>query len=103
LRGDDAGNVQHRFAGLAGVDAFGFGKPAEGRRGPTLFVAGRLAGRQGIFRSIDSGSHWLRINDAAHRYGRITHLVGDPRVFGRLYLATSGRGIVYAEPVGTTP
>ena len=98
LRGDDAGNVQQRFAGLTGVDAFGFGKSAQGRHESTLFVAGRLDGHQGIFRSIDDGGHWQRINDAAHRYGRITHLVGDPRVFGRVYMATSGRGIVYGEP-----
>jgi hypothetical protein len=103
LRGDDAGNVQQRFAGLDGVDAFGFGKPATGQRQPTLFVAGRYDERQGIFRSVDAGRQWQRINDAAHRYGRITHLIGDPRVFGRVYLATSGRGIVYGEPMEMTP
>jgi hypothetical protein len=25
-------------------------------------------------------------------------LSGDPRIFGRVYLATDGRGIVYGEP-----
>lgn len=98
LRGDDAGRVIKRLPGLTGVDAFGFGKAAPGRSAPTLFVAGRLHGAQGIFRSTDDGESWQRIDDADHRYGRISHLTGDPRVFGRLYFATSGRGIFYGEP-----
>ncbi|WP_250901839.1 MULTISPECIES: sialidase family protein [unclassified Dyella] len=102
LRGDDTGKVLQRFDGVTGIDAFGFGKAAPGSAKPTLFLAGRLHGAQGIFRSLDDGRSWQRIDDADHRYGRISHLVGDPRVFGRLYFATSGRGIFYADPASTT-
>lgn len=98
LRGDDAGHVLKRFEGVDGVDAFGFGKAAPGSSRSTLFLAGRLRGVQGLFRSLDDGVSWQRIDDADHRYGRISHLVGDPRVFGRLYFATSGRGIFYGNP-----
>lgn len=102
-RGDDTGHVQQVLSGLTGVDAFGFGKPAPGQLQSTLFVAGRDGQQQGIFRSVDGGRHWQRINDDAHRYARITHVSGDPRVFGRVYLATSGRGIMYGEPGKSTP
>ena len=103
IRGDDAGRVQLRLPGIVGVDAFGFGKPAPGRRSPVLFVAGRYGQQQGLFRSLDDGWHWQRINDNAHQYGRITHVTGDPRVFGRVYLATGGRGIIHGEPLESAP
>lgn len=75
----------------------GFGKAAEGKTFPTLFLNGRIGGIQGIFRSIDAGAQWTRINDDAHQYGAVNYLVGDPRLFGRIYLATSGRGIIYGD------
>jgi len=100
LRGDDTGRVLKRFDGVTGADAFGFGKSAAGSSKPVLFLAGRLHGAQGIFRSQDDGASWQRIDDADHRYGRISHLAGDPRVFGRFYFATSGRGIFYGDPAG---
>ena len=103
MRGDDAGRVQQQLPGIAGVDAFGFGKPAPGQRSPVLFVAGRYGQQQGLFRSLDDGRHWQRINDDAHQYGRITDVTGDPRVFGRVYLATGGRGVIHGEPTESAP
>lgn len=103
MRGDDTGRVQQELPGITGVDAFGFGKPAPGRHLAVLFVAGRYGQQQGLFRSLDGGSHWQRINDDAHQYGRIDVLTGDPRVFGRVYLATGGRGIVFGDPEESAP
>ena len=57
--------------------------------------------RSGLFRSIDDGAHWRRINDDAHQYGEIGQVTGDPRVFGRVYFATGGRGIFYGDPVAS--
>jgi photosystem II stability/assembly factor-like uncharacterized protein len=52
-----------------------------------------------IFRSTDMGKTWKRINDDDHQYGwRFRCIAGDPRVFGRVYIGTDGRGIVYGEP-----
>ncbi len=103
LRGDDQGHLLQRLPHIIGVDAFGFGKPAVGSDEPTLFVAGQRDGQQGIFRSVDGGQRWQRVDDDAHRYGRISLLSGDPRVFGRFYAVTSGRGLIYGEPVESTP
>ena len=98
LRGRDDGKVLHVFEGWSGVDALGFGRAAPGQVALTLFAAGRRQGVQGIYRSIDAGAHWQRVDDADHRYGLISHLIGDPRIYGRVYFATGGRGIVYGEP-----
>ena len=65
---------------------------------PTLFVYGQLDGKVGLYRSGDEGRHWTRIDDDAHRYGEVRLVVGDPRVYGRVYLGTHGRGIVYGDP-----
>jgi hypothetical protein len=52
----------------------------------------------GIFRSTNAGKSWTRINDDHHPWGSIGTVVGDPRVFGRVYLGTNGRGIIYGDP-----
>ncbi len=76
-----------------------FGKAAEGKTFPTLFLAGQIGNVEGLFRSTDTGSTWVRINDDQHQYGIISHVTGEPRIFGRVYFATSGRGIIYGDPV----
>jgi photosystem II stability/assembly factor-like uncharacterized protein len=81
--------------------SLGFGKPADGNASPTFYLAGKIENVDGLFRSTDGGASWLRINDDAHQFGFIGHVTGDPRVFGRVYFATSGRGIVYGNPVST--
>jgi hypothetical protein len=63
----------------------------------TLYLGGTVGGVLGIFRSIDNGNTWFRVDDAAHGYGYIASVQGDPRVFGRVYLGTGGRGIITAD------
>jgi len=90
-----------RLVRLPGVDnayAAGLGAPEPGGKTPTLFVFGEVGGNVGLYRSGDDGRHWLRIDDPRHRFGSVRMLTGDARVFGRVYLATGGRGIIYGEP-----
>ncbi len=77
---------------------FGFGKAAPGRDTPAIFLAGTVSGLEGLFRSDDGGSTWVRINDERHGYGEIRTISGDPRLFGRVYFGTGGRGIIYGDP-----
>lgn len=89
------------FAKLANVDqadTVGFGKAATGASYQTLYTSARIGGVRGIFRSTDKGSTWTRINDDAHQWGWTgAAITGDPRVYGRVYVSTNGRGIVYGD------
>lgn len=89
------------FARLTGVEqirAFGFGKSAPGASYPALYLAGTVDGQPGVFRSIDEAKTWIRINDDVHQWGLILQITGDPRIFGRVYIGTHGRGILYGDP-----
>ena len=79
----------------------GFGQAAPGQTHPAIYVWAKIAGVVGFFRSDDVGATWTRINDDKHQYGYINHMIGDPRVYGRVFLATSGRGVIYGQPEGT--
>jgi len=75
----------------------GFGRSADGTGHPAVFLWGRVGGIDGLFRSDNAGATWQRINDSLHQFGHINDLTGDPRVHGRIYLATSGRGVIVGE------
>jgi hypothetical protein len=82
------------------IDALSFGKSAPGNDYPSLFAIGTSHGIKAIWRSDDVGANWTRINDDEHQYGtRFRCISGDPRIFGRVYVGTDGRGIFYADPI----
>jgi hypothetical protein len=55
----------------------------------------------GLFRSDDQGASWVRINDDQHQFGLgngwIHCMCADPRIYGRVYFGTEGRGIIYGD------
>lgn len=82
------------------VAFFGLGKAAPGAGSPAIYVIAEKGGLKAVWRSIDGGASWARINDDQHQWGlRFRMLSGDPRIFGRVYIATDGRGILYGDPV----
>jgi hypothetical protein len=94
----DAGASFTRLSTVDEADTVGFGKPAPGRRYPALFSSAKIQGVRGIFRSDDAGRSWLRVNDDRHQYAWTgAAITGDPRVFGRVYLATNGRGVIVGD------
>lgn len=76
-----------------------FRKTPQGKDYPALFAIGRQENLRAIWRSDDQGASWIRVNDELHQYGtRFRCIAADPRIFGRVYIGTDGRGILYGEP-----
>jgi photosystem II stability/assembly factor-like uncharacterized protein len=100
----DSGVTFNKLEGFSKVFSIGFGKPAPGQTYPALYLNAEREKDEGIYRSDDQGKSWVRISDDEHLFGWIGKIVGDPRVYGRVYLATGGRGVVYGDlavpPVG---
>jgi hypothetical protein len=89
------------FSLVDGVDsalAIGLGRSAPDADYPALYLSGKVAGVAGLFRSDDEALGWTRISDDEHEFGAVSVVTGDPRQYGRVYLGTSGRGIVYGDP-----
>lgn len=85
--------------GEVAVTALAFGRARVDGDYPTLFAIGRRGDLEAIWRSEDAGASWLRINDAQHEYGRRFRVIcADQGVFGRVYVGTDGRGVIYGEP-----
>ncbi len=81
------------------VYAFGFGKNAPDKDYPAIYLIGTINGVRGVFCSVDVAESWTRINDDQHQWGLLLQITGDPKLFGRVYIGTHGRGILYGDPV----
>ncbi len=102
-------NSGQSFSAISGVSycgAVGFGKETSGSSYPTIYIWGTVGGVRGLYRSTDEAASWMRVNDDAHEYGGPGNgqfVVGDMNVFGRVYMSTAGRGVIYGEPEGASP
>ncbi|MFH8662574.1 WD40/YVTN/BNR-like repeat-containing protein [Streptomyces afghaniensis] len=77
----------------------GFGKAAAGASYPAVYLVGSTETITAVYRSDDGAKTWTRINDDQHQWGWIgATIAGDPRIYGRVYIATNGRGVQYGEP-----
>ncbi|HXR04864.1 MAG TPA: cellulase [Verrucomicrobiae bacterium] len=101
----DGGGSFTRLNNVSGADALGFGKAAPGKTFPALYLLGSLNQLQAYYRSDDAGATWARINDDQHQYGSPDRplVIGDPRIYGRVYFTTGGRGIIYGDPALNMP
>jgi len=87
---------------MSSVTCVGVGKAAPDKTYPSLYIWGRpkSADPTGLYRSDDEGVSWVRINDNAHQFGgpgNAQFVKGDMNVYGRVYMSTVGRGIIYGE------
>lgn len=80
-------------------DAMGFGAPEKDGDYMVIYAMGQTEEQgDGIYRSKDKGKTWERINDQHHLFGNLTHsITGDSEIYGRVYFATNGRGIVMGD------
>jgi len=89
-----------KITAVSMCEAIGFGKAAMGQNYPALYIWGTVGAVEGVFRSDNEGANWVRINDAANEFGgtgNANEVIGDPRVYGRVYMSTAGRGTVYGD------
>ncbi|MYW62669.1 xyloglucanase [Streptomyces sp. SID8379] len=98
----DGGATFTKLSNVQQADTIGFGKAAPGATYQTLYASAKIGGVRGIFRSTDAGASWTRVNDEAHQWGWTgAAITGDPRVYGRVYVSTNGRGVVYGDTADT--
>jgi photosystem II stability/assembly factor-like uncharacterized protein len=98
-RSVDAGESWTRTGQGLAIGYYGLGHAAPGSRWPAVYAIGSKDGLQAIWRSVDGGERWQRINDDRHQWGmRFRVISGDPRRFGRVYIGTDGRGVLYGDP-----
>ncbi len=64
-----------------------------------LYIVGCMDGMYGFYRSFDEGITYERINTERQMYGEINSCDGDKRVFGRFFIATGSRGVLYGEEI----
>jgi xyloglucan-specific exo-beta-1,4-glucanase len=94
----DSGANFTKLANVQEADVIGFGKAAPGQNYMALYTSAKINNVRGVFRSDDAGATWVRINDDQHQYARINMCItGDPTIYGRVYVGTNGRGIVYGD------
>jgi xyloglucan-specific exo-beta-1,4-glucanase len=95
----DSGASFHKLAEVDQADVVGFGKAPPGKTYPAIYVNAKVNGVRGLFRSDDAGATFVRINDNQHQFGAADGAItGDPNLYGRVYLGTNGRGVVYGDP-----
>ncbi len=108
----DSGTTVTQVNGLQASYGIGFGAAGAGHTYPAIYLIGVVSSDTGcttnsalgfttqtqcVYRSIDGGATFVRINDFAHQYGSFNVITGDPRVFGRVYFGTGGRGIIEGD------
>jgi len=96
-RTTNSGASFFKVPGVQAAQTVGFGRTATGTGHPVVYLHGQIAGVWGIYRSENQGTNWTRINDNQHRFGLIQNVIGDPRIYGRCYVAAGGRGILYGD------
>ncbi len=104
----DGGATWTRLSAVHSALAVGVGKAAPAAAYETLFIwgtAGDSSNSLGVYYSTDKGTSWKRANDDKHQYGgpgNGAFVQGDLNVFGRLYMSTVGRGLVYGNVKDTS-
>lgn len=63
-----------------------------------IYTAAKINGVYGFYRSADDGKNFVRINDDKQMFGDINSIEGDGQVFGRFYIGSGSRGVLYGEP-----
>ena len=97
----DGGKTFQQVPGIDSGEFLAFGK-GPGTGTVALYLFGRVGGasQDAIYQSIDGGASWTRLSDpAVEQFPGVTGLAADLRTENLVYVALTGRGILY----GTAP
>jgi hypothetical protein len=98
LHSVDAGASFDPLSSASAAVSLGFGKAPPGKTTPAFYLIGTVSQQPGLYRSDDAGATWTSIDDAQHLWATAGMIIGDPRVYGRAYVGTNGRGVLYGAP-----
>jgi hypothetical protein len=76
----------------------GLGVPRPDEDIPAIYTAATINGIYGFYRTTDEGRTFVRLNTDNQMFGEINSIEGDSRTYGRFYIATGSRGVLYGEP-----
>lgn len=63
-----------------------------------LYVAAIIGGKYGFYRITGDGKEYVLISDKNQGFGEINSVEGDSQIYGRFYIGTGTRGVLYGEP-----
>lgn len=99
-RSNDRGRSFTKIDAFENARLMCWGAPAPGSDIPTAYVYGVIRSEWGMFRSVDMGKSWLRINDDKNQFpAGVAVIDADKNLFGRIYVGSGGYGISYGEPI----
>jgi hypothetical protein len=99
----DGGATWRALPGLSDVTAYAFGAPIVGDT-PAVYLAGRVDGTNGVWRSVDGVQSWELVSDApGGNYQMIRTLGASLDEPGAVYVGFSGTSFMIGrvEPTGT--
>ena len=99
---DADGTPKSQLIRVSNATCIGVGRAPSDGAYPAIYIWGRPTAIMpvGIYRSDDEGASWVRVNDNLHQFGgpgNAQIICGDMNVYGRVYMSTVGRGVVYGE------
>jgi xyloglucan-specific exo-beta-1,4-glucanase len=98
MHSKDNGKTWTTIPEISKTVAFGLGKGNK-PDSVSVYVMGIMNNIRGIFRSDDQGKSWVNISDPANGYGMMEYrLIGDNKVWGRMYLSMTSTGAFFGEP-----
>ena len=98
-----------KVANVINAEAVALGKPQVSGGVATLFIYGGVrrgtTDEYGVFRSVDRGANWIRVDDplvnALGNIGKSNDnfvFEASRQTFGRIFVGTDGRGFFYGSP-----
>ena len=86
------GDIVYRLGlgvGAPGADYFADPK--------AIYITASIDGEYGFYRTVDKGNTYTKLNTDKQMFGDINSLEGDSREYGRFFLATGSRGVIYGS------